>query len=421
MLKLIGDIGEMQQWLALGDGEISFDAREWLARLPNESRVLGSGPRPGCLHVAHVSAGGHSGRAHTVIIGLDDSRFPGAGLQDPVLLDSERRQVSPQLVTAAARLEQKLGDFSQLVARLRGKLTLSFCTRSVDDDREMFASGPVLAAYRLISGDRDGDQSDLSVWLAEQSPPASFAPHHPLESLSAAEWWLWRLCGATSVRDPESLVLTHFPHLAQGRHAAAERRRSEFTEYDGRVEQAGPDLDPTQAEHRVLSANRLQTIGKCPLLYFFEYGLGIAPPDELEVSPNVWLDALASGSLLHGLFETFMRELVAADRIPEFQRDKARLGELLAAQIAHYRELYPVPSESVFQQQRVRLEQAAMTFLREEEIHCARENSRPVYLEASLGMPADDHATPLDTLEPVPINLSGGRKYGSAVASIASI
>ena len=37
VLKLIGDIGEMEQWLAPGDDEISFNTSEWLARLPGSS------------------------------------------------------------------------------------------------------------------------------------------------------------------------------------------------------------------------------------------------------------------------------------------------------------------------------------------------------------------------------------------------
>ena len=67
-------------------------------------------------------------------------------------------------------------------------------------------------------------------------------------------------------------------------------------------------------------------------------------------------------------------------------------------------------SESVYQRQRALLEQAAMTFLREEAQHCDSQGSRPAYLEASLGMPAEEHATPLDTLEPVPVSLTGERR-----------
>ena len=99
-----------------------------------------------------------------------------------------------------------------------------------------------------------------------------------------------------------------------------------------------------------------------------------------------------------------------AGKIPSFKRDEARLRELLAAQIAHYRERYPVPSESVFQRQRADLEQTALTFLYEEEQLLRRNGNRPVYLEASLGMPAEEHATPLDTLDPVPVKLPGGRQ-----------
>ena len=73
VLKLVAEVSEMQRWLALGGGDVGFDALEWLARLPSETRVLGSGPRPGCLHLAHVLSGGHSGRPHTLIIGLDGS------------------------------------------------------------------------------------------------------------------------------------------------------------------------------------------------------------------------------------------------------------------------------------------------------------------------------------------------------------
>src|SRR4029078_4257300 len=103
----------MEHWLSREDNQVGIDVWDWLAALPGESRVLGSGPRPGCLHVDSIYSGGVSGRGHTFILGLDDSRFPGAGLQDPLLLDSERRQVSPQLMTAAAPLDAHTRDFSR--------------------------------------------------------------------------------------------------------------------------------------------------------------------------------------------------------------------------------------------------------------------------------------------------------------------
>lgn len=405
--QLVDEIQSLEQWLTGDDWDTSLDTWQWLADLPVRLRVLGSGPRPGKLHVDNVHTGGHSGRPHTFIIGLDDSRFPGAGLQDPLLLDSERRKLSPQMPTAAARLEETIEDFARLLARLRGRLTLSFSCHAVVDDREMFPSPVLLAAYRILSGNAEADQSDL---LAALDPPDSFAPAEADRSLDIGEWWLWRLCGRETIDDPRGLVHRQFPHLAQGYYAAQQRQSDNFTSYDGLVPAAGRHLDPTLDDGRVVSASGLQTLGKCPLQFFYQYGLRIKLPDEVILDPGRWLDPLAFGSLLHELFEQFMRELLAAKNLPKFDRDQARLDELLSGKIAEYKDLHPPPSQSAFESQCRKLRMAAETFLREEEQFCQETGSQPVFLEASLGLPADGHGTPLDTADPVPVMLPNGNR-----------
>ena len=153
----------------------------------------------------------------TFIVGLDDSRFPGAGLQDPLLLDHERQALSPKLPTAAGRLKEKLDKFARLLARLRGRIVLSYCCHDLADDREMFPSPVILAAFRILSGKHDGDQTDLLRWLP---PPASFAPQSPERCLDEADWWLWRLCGPEAIGDISGLVAERFPHLGRGQRAA---------------------------------------------------------------------------------------------------------------------------------------------------------------------------------------------------------
>ena len=115
--------------------------------------------------------GGHSGRPYTFIVGLDDSRFPGAGSQDPLLLDGERHSISESLPTAASELEEKIDDFYRLLARLRGKVVLSFPGRDVSDDREKFPSPLLLAAYRVVSGNREGTQEDSNMGVAGSQRP----------------------------------------------------------------------------------------------------------------------------------------------------------------------------------------------------------------------------------------------------------
>jgi ATP-dependent helicase/nuclease subunit B len=405
--RLLEEIRGLENWISDDDGEAGIDIRQWLSDLPAQLSVMGSGPCPGKLHVDHVRSGGHSSRPVTFIVGLDDTRFPGTGSQDPVLLDTERRKLSSTLPTATGRLEENIEDFAKSLARLRGQVTLSFSCHDVADDREMFPSPLLLAAYRVLSGQHGADQSDL---LAALDVPVSFAPVNPDDCLTPGEWWQWRLCGPETVENAVDLVQHHFPHLEQGALASRERLSDRFTSYDGRVPAAGKRLDPTSDEGRVVSANALQTAGKCPLQFFYKYGLGLQLPDELTVDSTRWLDPLAFGLLLHELFEQFMRELLKKNQQPEFHRDRDRLEELLVERIAHYENLYPPQSKSAFQSQTRDLRLAAATFLREEERFCRNTNSYPAYLEASLGLPADGHGTPLDSDTPIPIKLPNGKE-----------
>ncbi len=387
------------------DDDIGLDAWEWLSGLANSSRVGGNGPRPGHLHVASIHSGGHSGRRHTFIVGLEDGRFPGAGLQDPLLLDDERKNLSPDLMTASSRLRESLDDFVRLLARLRGTLTLSFSCRNLVDDRDMFPSSAVVACYRILSGDREGDQGDLMRWL---QAPASFAPESPEQCLDETEWWLWRMCGTETIRNPTALLTRKFPHLGRGRRAVKQKDGDRFTAYDGFVPQAGTDMDPASPSGQAMSSNRLEQIGRCPLAYFFKYVLRISPLEEVGIDPSQWLSPSDAGSLLHQVFRSFMGELIEKKELPVFRRDRKRLFAILEEQIQEYREQIPPPGEAVFHRQCRQLRRVASIFLREEESFC--KNSRPKYLEASIGLPPVGGGTALDTPEPVRVNLPRRRR-----------
>ncbi len=125
--------------------------------------------------------------------------------------------------------------------------------------RDMFPSPVLLAAYRIISGDREGVQDDLLAWLPE---PVSFAPQDPEHCLDSSEWWLCRLCGDPAPQDPEETVAQAFPHLGRGMEARRARESDLFTAYDGYVPEAGEDLDPAKPGGPVLSASRLEKLGK---------------------------------------------------------------------------------------------------------------------------------------------------------------
>lgn len=392
---------EIQQLLELlGDGGAHFNAPSYLEQLL-ESTVQGSGPRPGAVHVASLKSGGHTGRPYTWVLGLDDSRFPGAILQDPLLLDGERRRVSTRLNTSHNFLEENLRRFTTLGARVRGTLTLSYSTLALADNRQLFPSPVVLGAFRLLAERPDGDLAELEQWLSE--PPAAFVPQNETECLSAAEWWQWRLLtGGGTLQE----VQTAFPHLARGQQAAAARSSPDFTEFDGNVPAAGRVLDLT-ARDRAVSATELQTVGRCPLRFFFRYGLHLRPPDEFELDAERWLDALSAGDLLHRLFEQFMREIIESNRLPDVASDRPRLMEILDQLIQAERQKRPPASEAAFRRRVQELRETAVHFLLEECHYIQTRGARPMWTEAALGL-RTVRAGSLDTPEPLTIELANG-------------
>ncbi len=402
---LIARINQIRQALDRDEESSSINARAWLAALPDEAWVGGLGPRGGCLHVAHVLAGGHSGRPHTFIVGLDDGRFPGAGLQDPVLLDEERRGLSDALLTSGRELAKRFALLARLLARLRGTVTLSYACHNLVDDREMFPSSAVVSAFRILSGQHEGDQAALNRWLAR---PESFAPDSPEKALTESEWWLWRMSGPEEVVEPRELVASRYPHLGRGFTLARERESDRFTVYDGWIPEPEDELNPTAAVGPVVSASRLETLGQCPLKYFFRYVLQIEPPEELTIHPDVWLDPLARGSLVHEVFELFLKEIVERGDIPIAARDQDRLSAILDARVQHYRSEIPPPNEAVFRRELGDVRRTAQIFLRGEEEYCKQTGNRPLFLEVSIGLETDGAGTRLDSQEPVEVRLPDG-------------
>jgi hypothetical protein len=402
--RLIHEVEELAQYVAEGDVP-GLDAWDWLRDMTRGLRVGASGPRPGCLHAAPLASGGHSGRPHTFLLGLDDGRFPGRGGQDPVLLDAERSGISPDLPTASRTLTLQVRSFAELLARLRGQVTLSYCARSLADDHALYPGPAIWSVFRLLSGKPEASQEELEKWVPE--PAASFAPRAPERCTDIADWWLWRLCGETALEGAEAAIGASFPHLGRGFAAREARESGLFTEYDGYVPEAGADHDPTRPEGPVLSAGRLETMGTCPFEYFLRHVLDIAPPEEFALDPSAWLSPAERGALMHRVLRDFMAQVQRRGGRPARRRDERLLLGLLDRQIESYQRDRPPHNEEVFAREVRELRRLARVFLAEEER--LGEESQPVCVEACIGMlPLDSAVTLLDTPEPVAMALPGG-------------
>jgi len=396
---LLEQIDELTECIGeIGGG--GFEALDWLADLPASVMVGGQGPRPGCLHVSSLQQGGNSGRPCTFIIGMDDTRFPGAGLQDALLLDSERAAISAELSTAARRIDLKVLGFARLVARLRGEVVLTWCSRSLTDDREMFPSRVLISASRAVSGGKAAAITD--------SRPASFAPAGEKGCLDMTEWWLWRMCAGEHVLDPQGVIGENFHNLSCGFEALEARASDEFTEYDGYVPEAGSDNDCTAPGGPVMSPSRLGSLAANPMEYFFQNILKVRPPEEFEADPSRWLDPLEQGTLLHAVFCDFIRGLQARGELPPvFDRDRSALVEILDEYIEEKKAEKPPPTDpTVFANECRALRNTAESFLQMEAEFCA--GAEPVACELAVGVEPDGEGTEYDMDEAVEVALPDG-------------
>ncbi len=340
------------------------DALERLRTMGASITVGASSPLPGHLHLANYQSGGTSGRPLTFVVGLDEATFPGRGLQDPVLLDTEREAISPSLPTTADALRERLHAMAALLSSLRGRVIFSYPSYDIIEERACFPSSLILQVHRLVCGDAGLDYGDLEASLSEA---AGFSPDSPQKTVDEMDWWLGRLVREGRLLDGRIPVRQNFPDLLAGVTAADKRSSPAPSAYDGIVTIDPARHDPVANHELSLSASRLELLARCPYGYFLKYILGVEAPKELERDPSRWLDPLERGSALHEILCEFMKGVTKRKERVDCARHSPFMDEIAARIISRWKADVPPPSERVFEKERRDMGKALEIFLNIEE------------------------------------------------------
>ena len=363
--------------------------------------VGGDRARPGHLHVTTLADAGHAGRPHTFVIGLEEGGVFPSLVEDPVLLDAERKGIDQALRTAEDRVGEALYRIVSRLGSLSGHACLSYSCRDLRQARATFPSWVLLQAVRVL---KPGETWTYDRLVEELGEPVSAVPAQPDQALSDAGWWLAGLRKADASALP--FVREGFPALAQGAVAEAARDSDVFTAYDGLVPEAGPILDP-RVSGAAASATGLEDLSKCPFRYFLQRGLGLDTVDDAEPNPDVWLDPMTRGSIMHDLYATIMREIRDRQETPDPARHGARLRDLGLAALAAHRALVPPPSDGVYEREERELLHDLALFLKFEAEDCSQR--RPIGFEVAFGGATEGEA--LARREPVTIDLGDGLRF----------
>ncbi|MFH1566952.1 MAG: PD-(D/E)XK nuclease family protein, partial [Gemmatimonadota bacterium] len=341
-----------------------------LLELTSQHTADASAARTGALYVAPLERAGHSGRPHLWVVGLDESRFPGGAVEDPMLLDGERADLAPSLPLVRHRPGERVWHYLRAAGACPGRVDLVANALSLADGREPYPC-PLFEDARA--------QLQATELVHRPVPLAGEALDRgelALASRGAPGYAAW--------------VQATWPHLADGERAAQARRLAAMTRYDGWAGSGEPGA-------AVWSAARLEMLARCPHRYFLRCVLEAEPLAEEAEDPARWLSPPEAGQLLHEVFGAFMARLARAGERPEPPRHAGLLAALLQAVVARWRDRSPPEHEAAYRTEVARLERTAGIFLSAEAEHLSRHPElAPWAFELEFGTGQAPHPEPAE-------------------------
>ncbi|HET7602665.1 MAG TPA: hypothetical protein VFK36_06570, partial [Gemmatimonadales bacterium] len=237
-----GDKTPVRFALAMGELRDGIsDLRAWTDASPAERPRFSCG---GAIHLTDLAHGGTTGRPRVFAVGLDADRAGGSRTQDPILPDSARRLIGPDLLPLTSdRREERRWQLSAMLARVSGRLTLSLAT---DDDGAANTVNPAHAVLELFRQHQGDDSSGYKKLHESLGEPRSAVPS-PESTFDTRGAWLSAIAGGDGdYRDGALLVRAAWPLLDAGLSAAIAREGDAFTAYHGLIPATAGRLDPRQ-------------------------------------------------------------------------------------------------------------------------------------------------------------------------------
>lgn len=262
---------------------------------------------------------------HVFILGLAEGIFPAEIAQDPLYLDSERRQMQERgldLATRAERIDDR-GLFHELISLPRKSLTLSrptfqagrawiesYLWRAV---RSAVPDAPLArrSLGAVIEPDEAANSAELLLAVADK------LNHREAEvaasALSARNWL------------ESQRTWKHDWRRLQFNRAVEKRRLSNapLDEFTGLITRPAllEEVALRLGDERVWSASQLNDFGYCPFRFFARRLLNLAGVEE----PETGLDSLQYGSLHHKILE----ETYSRIRSRQLELDETNQAEAL--------------------------------------------------------------------------------------------
>lgn len=280
--------------------------------------------RYGCVFVGSTDAARGMSFEVVFVPGLAEKLFPKKVIEDPILLDEQRRHLGKSLLlTQPDRIEAERLALKLAVGAALIRVHLSYPRIDVQQARPRVPSFYGLEALRAAEGYLPG--FDKLMTRAESTSSGRLgwpAPKDPRVAIDEAEYDLALLAplidaDQETVAGTAHYLLSTNRHLARALRARSRRWLKRWTPSDGLVEPdelAREALAAHQLEARSFSPTALQNYAACPYRFFLQAVHRLQPREEpaaIEV-----IDPLTRGSLFHKVQYQVLTMLRKAGLLP---------------------------------------------------------------------------------------------------------
>ena len=403
--------------------------REQLGRRSAGLRSLGSG-----VYVGPVWTAAGCPFEAVFVLGMTEGRYPTAGIPDPLLPDPLKREIDGDgqyLKTVERSIEESRQSFVSVLSSA-GQVFMYWPGGVPGESRQFGPSRWFLEAVRLVSGEpllQAGQLNNHGLTTREHTKQAirGLTMHRRSDSatlpaeqagdvreydvLSARSWGArsWDLGGNAPAAFPLSQLI---PSIAGSVKFEVEQSGETWSVYDGNVElpEGKGESGPGVTSEIVGSATAFETYAACPYRYFLSRRLHVEPTDSPE--PELALDALSFGTLIHDVLERFSLWRMGhaggpPARAEQDQRQEDWLRDAIGNHIEALKEETPGRSEGAWQIERNRAWLILRQWLRREPTVAAHPEMRQVEAEYAFGSEQGGPAVVVRTLSGKTVRFRG--------------
>ena len=304
----------------VGLGEVRLVLRHHLGDVVQRSE----GRRYGRVFVGPISSARGRSFERVFVPGLAERLFPQKVVEDPVLLDSQRRLLDVPLELNEHRVAAERTALRLAVGAASERVILSWPRLDESQGRPRVPSFYGLEVVRAAEGSLPGfDTLAERARIEGKARLARPAPDDPDLAIDDAEHDLSRLYAVRRRSQREAAgtlryLLSANPFLARSLRARYARwSMKRFTGFDGLVDprpEGLAGLDGHRLDERSFSATALQDFAACPYRFLLRVVHRLSPrqePEELE-----YIDPLSRGSLVHDVQFELLTELRGQGRLP---------------------------------------------------------------------------------------------------------